>query len=251
MVLSCVARGVRASIAAVMLFSIAPAVAWGSPKTPTSPSASAADLMNRAIQNGLKYGWAHVDIRASGKSSKSVVFSDDAGPDAGTQLITLGEMRARVVLVDETVYISGNKAAMSRFFGFGDTAGTPLAGGWVSQVPSDAGYETASGCVTLASVLDHYTLVEPLELGRRTTLNGQRVIPISGRTKPEACGGQGRATLYVTTENEVLPLRIVVANKEGHQTVDLSSWGVNPNVAAPSPAIPIALLTTTGNAPPR
>lgn len=167
----------------------------------------------------------------------------DVATDRGMQQITVhlgGETgHFTVLLVKQTVYLRGDRAALHDYLGFPSTAARKYAGRWISVPRTSAAYGTLAADMTLASVVadhmpsSHLTVVQ----GK---VGGKSVIGLRGVTT--VGGTSTTSTLYVRSASNALPLEATdVSSKQGFSDrVVFSRWSEPVTVTAPAHAIPLS-----------
>ncbi len=201
---------------------------------------SASQVLGEALAASNQEGSAH-DVAVFTSGGVSTVFVQDSAAQSGEQSVTIGtKEKATVILLDNVAYITGNRPAVTGFFGFPKNLGPTLAGKWISFQPTDQGYSTVSAGVTLSSALKEITPTGPLSMGRTTKVGGKSVVGIAGKVPG------GHETLYVATTGAPL---IVEAQASGHSgthsgtdRITFSRWGEPVNLSAPTGAIPLSAL---------
>ena len=194
------------------------------------------------MQNALAKRWAHLDVTTRSHSDV-VVFSQDSGPTSGHQVITINGAHAEALVVGGVAYARADAAAVTSFLGFPASQVQRLAGHWISLVSTDAGYQTVSQGVTLASALGEETIASPEKVGAPTVLYGAGAVPISFTVAPTGGGPSGTGTLYISTGPATLPIELDVVGSDGSKTnARFSAWGAVAPLTAPSGAIPAATV---------
>ena len=157
--------------------------------------------------------WSQMDLRIQGGSRTVTVVENGIG-------------KAELTIIGQYTYVKIGPAALNMLGGF------PLAksifGRWVRFLttrlnPGDLVVGTSPAFV--AALLTHHGPLEPAV--RQATLNGRKVVVITDQ-------GNG-AKLYIANTGPAYPL--LITNPDGRR-VDLSNYGANFHITAPSNAIP-------------
>jgi hypothetical protein len=210
-----------------------------------APSGSA--LAARAVQDALAKGWAHININTTAPGHLAV-YSQDSGPTAGHQVVTVDGSHAEVVLVGGVAYIRGDATAITSFFGYPATQVGRLANQWISLQATDPDYPTVIDAVTLGSALKEATIIGPATNVAETIAAGVKVIAITGAV-PQSGGPNATGTLYISTGADPLPVQLVETASDGTKsTVTFGSWGTAVPLAAPNAAIPASSIPSSATA---
>jgi len=167
----------------------------------------------------------------------------DVGLTEGSQQITFtqGKKSGKVtVLVSAgTAYIRGDAFTLTTYLGFKQAGATKVAGQWVQIPHGDRSYASIAEAVTLSSTIDELRLNGPLTLLPASTVAGQKVVGIRGKTvaKPPAAG-----IVYVSTQPKPLPVGQIETIGGGLAEMLFSHWNEQVHVAVP--ANPVAIATT-------
>jgi hypothetical protein len=221
-------------------FLIVGLVASGSSAAGQSP---ATRLLASALLDATAKGSVHeVGVASSGANKVTIV--DDIARHQGRQNVNhYGNEQAHVLVIDGTAYLSGNRTALTGYFGFSSSAANKIGNGWVSVPQANRNYVELSVGVTLASALTELAPPAPLRETAPTTIDGQSVIGIRG-TPPKQAGAVASSILYVSRTQHPLPVRLSVSvttkASKVRSTVDLSGWGENVSLAPPSNVVPIS-----------
>ena len=213
----------------------------------TSPSQSvaslpAASVAREAETNALRSGWAHIDARSEA-SGKTIVVSQDSGPNTGRQSVTIGSDHATVMLIRGIAYVNANAGALRDFVGL-PASSASLAGKWISISPSDPGYASVSTGVTLRSALQQVSIQAPFTNTGPSIVDGQHVIGIRGMVAT----GQGDSeagTLFVPSSGAILPVAISASGTQGTEQAAFSAWGTAVTLTPPANPIPVPASLST------
>jgi hypothetical protein len=141
-----------------------------------------------------------------------------------------------LIQVGATVYIKGSSAFYKHLGG--TAAAQLLQGKWLKASASSSDFASIGQLTNLHQMVNQ-TLADHGELikGATTTVNGQKVVAISDKSK----GG----TLYVATTGKPYPVEIS-KDGSGSGTITFDSWNQPVALAAPANAIDIAQLQSAG-----
>ena len=204
---------------------------------------AATRLLASALQDASAKGSVHeVGVAVSGRQKVTIV--DDIATHEGRQDVNhYGNEQAQVLVVNGTAYLSGNRAALTGYFGFTASAAHKIGTRWVSVPRANRNYAELSVGLTLASALSQLAPPAPLSETAPTTIDGQSVIGIRG-TPPKQAGAVASSILYVSRSPHPLPVRLSVSVTTNastvSSTVDLSVWGEHVSVTPPSDVVPMS-----------
>jgi hypothetical protein len=210
---------------------------------PAQASPSPSSLLRRALAAGEHEPSVHV-ATSSRVGSRSVSFSEDVAQKDGHQTITVTVQKAKghgtVLLAGGTAYFKGDSFWLRQFVALPASVASKYAGDWIKVPRSNPAFSTVAEGVTVASSISELGLSSPLRLTKPTTVDGQAVVGIRGKSH-----GVG-ATLYVRKSGVPLPVSEVVAGSEGSTTVRASAvfskWGETVKVSAPKHSVPVTAL---------
>jgi hypothetical protein len=230
------------SVGAVCVNGAISTAASGAPTT--APSLSAGKALKTSLTAAEKVGSVRVTVHFFSGTTAGLLV-EDSGRSSGEQTVAIGKERASIVLVDGTVYFSGNNAGLVRYFGLTQAIATTLADRWVSASPSDAAYASLTAGLTLSSALKEVTPTGHVTRGRTRTVNGQSATSLSG-TGP---AGLAHVSLFVARKGRPLPVEAVGSDSTKTATsgeiVDFSRWGEALHVPVPTDSIPISAFSAT------
>jgi hypothetical protein len=135
-----------------------------------------------------------------------------------------------------TVYIKGSPAFYKRIGG--SAAAQLLQGKWLKAAASSSDFASLSQLTDLRQLVDQ-TLANhgSLTKGQTTTVNGQKVVGLTDKTK----GG----TLYIAATGQPYPIEITKSGSGGGKII-FDSWNKPVTVAPPPNAIDVAKLQSAG-----
>ena len=192
-----------------------------------------------------------VHLAESDKPTGSGTY--DVGSNSGRQTIADGsEGNATLLVLPGIAYLNGDAAFLENEVGLSVSNASLYAERWISFVPSDTSYDyqqLVSGD-TLSSALSESTPSGRLTLTSERTVDGQRVVGVSGGLGPLSEGGaKGSEVLYVSTVAPYLPVELVVSatyeGNSGSSTLTFSDWDEPISVAAPSDVTPASAIPTS------
>jgi hypothetical protein len=174
------------------------------------------------------------------------VLAATSGSTSGEQLITYNGATIDVREVDDTVYIKANAAGVKLQFGSPDPT---WANRWIEVPSSDAKFSAFASGVLLGSTLNEVAPAKIKGSAKSATLNGTKVIVITGMPNSLIGLDAGTETLFLAAKSPNLPLKLVVTDKPTSEvrklTISFMNWGKKVNVNAP----PSATLITKTNLP--
>lgn len=217
-----------------------PATTRPAQTTVTAPPAAPADpaqLLGAAEQDAAAAGWTHTVVTFDSGGVHAVYVQDD-GPGQGRQDVTVdGSHHLQALVVGGTAYFKADQVAASTYMQLPAATVNQIAGKWV-QVPStDQGYSSVAADIDLAAVLADTTPSAPLTETAATTVDGQKVLGISGGL-PAVAHATGTCTLYVSAGAHPVPVAFTTTASGSPARVDFSRWGVTQTLTAPAGAIP-------------
>lgn len=225
-------RTFGAVVAALGGLSIVPAVVDAA----TSPKQSLASILAAArAQKSVHY----VADATDGSFRTTLVC--DVGATSGIQRITYvrgGTTGKVTVLVsDGTAYLRGDAFTLRYYMGFKAAPSAKFAGKWVQVPHTDRDYTALAAAVTLPSTIDELRLTEPLSFLPASTLGGQKVIGIKGKTISKQ---PAQAGLYTRAQGTPLPVGEVEMSGNALSRTRFSAWNEPVHVAVPAQAVAIA-----------
>lgn len=190
--------------------------------------------MALAIRQAVGSGWVHETVSAN-DSGHSLSMVNDVGTNEGRQVIVSDGAHGRVLVLNGDAYLYGDEAAIKNYFEISKSDPQKYANQWIELKPSDPGFSTVSGAVTLTSDFEQVSMTGTLTMGNVVSINGHKVRPINGHVPATAQSPAGTATLYVTTSGKVLPFEYRVVAKGTRFTTRWNDWGRPAELTAPSP----------------
>jgi hypothetical protein len=205
-------------------------------------SHSAGNVLKTSIAAADDVGSVRVTVHFfSGKSAGLLV--EDSARSTGEQTVAIGKERASIVLVDGTVYFSGNNSGLVHYFGLTQAIATTVSNHWISASPTDAAYPSLTAGLTLSSALKEVTPTGHVTRGRSRTIHGRPTTSVSG-TGP---AGLAQVSLFIARKGRPLPVEAVGSDSTKTGTsgeiVDFSRWGEALHVPVPTGAIPISAFS--------
>ena len=194
-------------------------------------------MVREAKANALRRGWAHIDVRFE-MSGRTISFSQDSGPSAGRQSVTIGSDHATVILIGGIAYVNADAGALRDFVGLPANSSS-LAGKWIAIRSSDRGYATVSTGVTLGSALRQVVLGSPFVATGPSVVDGQHVVGI--RCAVDTNQGPETGTEFVPASGPILPVEIDVSGAQFTERVSFSAWGAAVTLTVPANAVPLPL----------
>jgi hypothetical protein len=206
---------------------------------PAQHARSAAAVLASAISAVRASGAVHVDLRITSGSS-SAEYSDDAGADAGTEVITASNGASVTVLeVSKVGYVKANPSGLTGFLGISAGEAQRMSGRWISFSPGSLSYQHVIARVTIASIAEELSLAAPLRYAGTSKVAGRAVVGLQGGVPgamDTSMGGSGR--LEVAASGRPLPVRFSVVAGGGAEQAAFSRWGEPVRVIAPLNPVP-------------
>ena len=213
------------------------------PARPTSLlSLPATMVMEKALSDGRKLGWARVTVTARGQSfPEPLTVTQVSGPSLGAQTTEGDGFRQVIeVLPGGGVYIKANSDGLNNIMSLPSGDISRLSGWWLSVGPLGNADSSFADGITLPSNLSQFNFAGPLVKTGPTTERGQKVIAITGHI-PGPGGKEEPATLYVSMSANPLPVEEVGADGYGDTIVAaFGHWGEVSELSPPRNAIPLA-----------
>lgn len=171
-------------------------------------------------------------------------LATDAGKTSGIQHITYtraGTTGKVIVIVSSgTAYLHGDAFTLRYFMGFKAAPSVKYANRWVRIPHGDRDYAALAAAVTLPSTIDELRLSDPVTFLTPTTLGGQKVIGIKGKTISKQ---PAQSALYIRAQGTPLPVGQVEVFGNVLSRARFSKWNAPVHVTVPASAVAIA---TTG-----
>ncbi|HEX4526626.1 MAG TPA: hypothetical protein VH108_07790 [Gaiellaceae bacterium] len=204
----------------------------------TSPRQSLSAILAAArAQHSVHY------VADATDGSFHTVLVSDVGATSGIQKITYerGGTTGKVTVVVSagTAYFRGDSFTLRYFMGFKAAPSVKFAGRWVQVPHSDRDYAALAAAVTLPSTIDELRLTGPLSFLPQSTLGGQQVIGIKGKTISKQ---PAQAGLYARAHGTPLPVGEVEVFGSALSRTRFSRW--NEPVHVPVPAGAVAISAT-------
>jgi hypothetical protein len=212
-------------------------------------SAAANDLIGksaiqvRAIARGAAQDEQSVHVSAFNNSI-------DANAIEGRQLVSSGAQgNATILVVSGVAYLDGDANFLQNALGLSSATASTYVGKWISLRPTDPAYQQVAAGLTMGTLLVEALPNGPVKLTPTTTIDGQSVVGIVYNLSED--GVNVSETTYVSTAAPNLIVESVNhASKSGVAVTTkatFSRWGESVVVAAPSGAVPISSIVTSGN----
>jgi hypothetical protein len=241
----------RVLTAAATLFLIAgSALATGTTSAASAGRASspgsASGLLNQAFADARAKGSFHQALTQDvsgvhGSKATQGTLADDVTLSSGRQAITSSDgTRAEVEVIGRTAYMTGNLYALKSFFKFTTNQVAVIGSNWVSVPSTNTAFASIAYDVTASTALAEVAPSGHLTEGRRTTIDGQRVIAITGGVPSAFAGGaDGKATIYVTVSSDPLPVSAMIQVTQSNNSRltlagTMSDWGEHVRVTPPT-----------------
>ncbi|MHB1553587.1 MAG: hypothetical protein ACYCSX_01475 [Acidimicrobiales bacterium] len=242
------------AFASVLILAVGAGIGIGASIAPTSPSAVAASLVNRAISQVTHASTYHYVERSTAFGAPDNI-AGDAAPNGGRQVILQhcngGTAFFHLRLVHDVVYFKGTRVAVVDQLGVPTARAASVTGKWVKVVKGEKLYRGfADGITTSSNISQLRTALIP---------TSSRTLPGSSPPTTEVLGALfrtsthhrtvGTASLLLDTSSG-LPrvLRGTATSASGsHYTLawTFGKYGEKVHVAAPPTAVPYTSLHAT------
>jgi hypothetical protein len=215
-----------------------PSAAPASPPVPTSPGTTSAgsplaEQLAATFTRAIAQHTVHSIARDSSPKIGSAVFDDYDGVRVGDQHISIYGGHVEVRVIGSTTYFNGDKAGLTKYMGFSDQEVQVLHGQWLTLVAGQAGYQSVTEGVTIASTLDEDKMAGPLRRLPDKTLDGQQVFGISGHGTGGDSPAKGQATMWISTTTG-LPVEFDGSSGKSQLTETFTDWGKPIHVQTPA-----------------
>jgi hypothetical protein len=234
-------RGLTATLIATGCC-LVPAALGGSATARSGSVGSATALLNLAFADARAKGSFHQALSQEVGGVRGSL-TDDVALTSGRQTIASSNgARARIEVIGPTAYVTGNPRGLRANFKFTRGQVAVIGRNWVAIPSTNSAFASIAYDVTVPTALAEVAPSGHLTAGPRTTVDGQRVIAISGGAPTAfAGGGSGHAIIYVTASSDPLPVRAAVeVNQANHAklvlTGTMSDWGERVRVRPPTGA---------------
>ena len=209
--------------------------------TMSASAASPQELLASMIAAGKKQHALHyVTTSSAGKFSSRMVA--DVAADRGIQRVSFRSGsrsgRATVVVAHRTAYVKGDAFTLVGFMGFKAKPSAKYAGVWIRIPHTDRDFPTVAAAVTLASAMGELKPRGPLTSVPETTIGGQRVLGVRGKTT--TLGRPAPETLYGRATGEPLPVLELVPKAGAGFKVVLGPWNQSIHAPVPRRSVPIS-----------
>jgi hypothetical protein len=213
------------------------------------PSQSASQLLSSSIGAARNAGSFHF-VDKAGSGSQAVVLSGDTGTVTAQETSTSAAGHLSVSLVGGVAFLQAGTATLESFLGLSTTQATKVNGRWVSVTKGEKGYTRIVQSLAPDAELDAYIPQFGLGTGKRRTVHGIAVLPVSGAApaKDSTAGLPAVASLFVSVQAPNLPVGGVVSGNDIHgrrqsEEVAFTKWGEQLRLGAPPGAVSLASLT--------
>lgn len=193
---------------------------------------SGAQIVALARTAALHASGVHMTV-VDRAATRTVRYSDDDYRTGGIQRVTTGAARAEVRVVGTTTYFTGNRAAITGYFGMPPSA-VPGHGVWFRLRPGDTQYKTVTEGVTLASAMREVALTGPYTVLPAQQRHGLAVVGVRGQVPAVPTTARSSATLWVAATGPKLPVEFDASAGPISMTVTFTQWGHTRHVAKPT-----------------
>ena len=169
------------------------------------------------------------------------MMDNEIGTSSGRQSINENGALSTTEVVNGTVYLRGDRKAITSFFQLPTRDPQAIANRWISITPSEPGFAAVSAAVTLASDFSQIKMTGPFTKGHATSSRGVETVPIYGYVSVSP-GVVTPATLVVSLSGVVLPSWYSIHYKGRNFLVSWNEWGRVATIPAPLSSTPITTV---------
>ena len=153
-----------------------------------------------------------------------------------------------VMMIGSTAYVRTDATTLFKGLGLTKQGAKTYAGQWISIQQGDAPFAGISSTLTLDAQLKSFLPVgNRVTIGTTKTLNGKKLIPLTGPASASHVKGSGEARLLIDPTTK-LPAAGGVIKRSSGQTVEVvarfSKWGQPVKLTAPTNAVPYTTATS-------
>ena len=236
------------AFAGVLVIAVGAGIGIGAEIAPTTPAATARNLVNSAISAATKAGSYHYVERSTALGVPDDI-KGDAAPNGGRQVILQrcsgGTTFFHLRLVNGVVYFNGTRTAVLDQLGVPPARASSAAGKWVKVVKGDKIYSTlADGITTRSNISQLHGALIPLST-KKTQGSSTEVLGALSRAKHRLIG---TAALVLDSAGRPTSLRGSASTTTGNHYVvawTFSRYGESVPVKAPPNAVPYGSLHAT------
>ncbi len=217
----------------------------------TATPPSAIKLLSQSVEAANSKGsLTFSDTTRSGKNVE-VLTGAVSAPTAAESLTETGHGPLNVLLIGDTIYVRGDSDVLHGTLGLPLAASTANSEKWISVQSGDSAFSQLVAPLNMSTELNNYVPAGHLKKGRITTVDGHKVIPLTGAASASAAqGGAGAVALFVSTNAPYLPVggTLVVVRRGSpglSEVAAFSAWGSKVVANAPTGAIPFSSLVST------
>jgi hypothetical protein len=161
--------------------------------------------------------------------------------DEAQETTYFNKSTGKVLLIKGHLYVNESAALITLQFGKADPK---WANRWISIPQGNAAYVPFSSGLLFSSMISQVRPAGTLRKSKIGTLNGERVIAISGSANAELGLTKSVATLFVAASAPYLPVELLAGGRSQgiptSLTVTFSRWGHHASYRAPSGVTPIS-----------
>lgn len=238
---------VLAVIAVALVSTVSPSLDAGASGGNGLNGKSATQVWDQAVAAAKAEGSVHFVVKpyfccgSTNLFGTSGVLETDAGKSEGKQSISGGTYgHVTILVVPGKAYVQPDAHWASMIM----TISSAYAGKWLAFSPNTPGYSSTINGVTLSSLLSSEKPAGRLTVRPKTTIDGKKVIGLSGGLIRSnwPTDVRGSAVVYISAVAPYLPVETVYGVSEnGVKTTvtgTFSKWGEPISVTAPASSIP-------------
>jgi hypothetical protein len=230
-------------IVAVTLASVLPGVAAGaaSHSVPSKLSQlSATQIVNLSLSNAHARGSC---TNASKGTAVGYTFGSttNSGTNEARESTYFNKSTGQVLLIKGHLYVNESAPLIALQF---DKSDPKWANKWISIPPGNSAYVPFSAGLLFSSMMSQVRPTGTLHESKIGTLNGVKVIAVSGSANAELGLTKGVETLFVSASAPYLPVELLAGGRSQgvptSLTVTFSHWGHLFSYSAPRGVTPIS-----------
>ena len=202
-------------------------------------SMSAAQIVNLSLKNARAIG-SCTDTSKGSAAGNTFGSTTVSGAVDAQESNYFNKATGRVILLKGRLFVKESAALLALQF---TTSDPKWANRWISIPASNAAYVPLSSGLTFSAMLSQVRPAGSLRKSKVGTINGVRVVAISGGANSELGLTKGVATLFVSASAPFLPVELLTGGRSQgvptSLTVSFSHWGERVVANVPGGATPI------------
>jgi hypothetical protein len=201
---------------------------------------SAAQIVSLSLSNARAIG-ACTNSAKGTEVGNTFGSTTSSGADEARESTYFNKSTGTVLLIKGHLYVNESAALIALQFGKADPK---WANRWISIPQGNTAYVPLSSGLLFSSMMSQVRPAGTLHKSKVGTLNGVKVIAISGSANAELGLTKGIATLFVAASAPFLPVELLAGGRSQGVpttlTVTFSHWGHQVSNSAPTSVTPIS-----------